>query len=185
MVEKCVGEPSPDRNEYTDIDEAIAKRLQPLRDYMHGEDVLVRALPDVAEGFGEKTDGGDIYFVLSSGAANFDENTGNLVNETWQVTLNIMLPHRYAKKGVYDVFKQARALLIGWKPPYCIKPITAPDWRFSMENGQWLIQATFPFVVYLLDESPDELTTPLIKQMVIVESLGGINNEVNVGGDEG
>ncbi|MBW4626470.1 MAG: hypothetical protein KME49_13475, partial [Brasilonema octagenarum HA4186-MV1] len=52
-----------DRNEWSMVDLAISERLQPLRDYLCDENVLVRALPDVAAGFGERVDYGDVYHL--------------------------------------------------------------------------------------------------------------------------
>lgn len=165
---QCIGgEPSPDRNEYADIDKALAERLKPLREYLEGEDILVRALPDLAAGFSDRTDSGDIYFVLSQGEANRDERTRVLLFETWQITLVVMLPNRYTKAGVYDVFKRARNLLVGFTPPYALKPIGAPDWRFNRDQAHWVIEATFPFDVYILDTSPDEEDEPTITELKI------------------
>lgn len=164
---ECVAKPTEGRNEYCEIDEALAAQLAPVRSYLKDEEVLVRALPDVAAAFGERTDAGDLYFVLSEGEANLDE-TGRFLSETWQLALVVMLPNRYSKGGVYDVFKRARNCLIGFKPPYCTKPIGAPSWRFIRDEAYWVIEAQFPFDVYILDlpiNEPEEI--PLVKRLVI------------------
>jgi hypothetical protein len=163
---------SLDRNEYSDIDQAIAVQLKPLRDYLEEEGVLVRALPDMAATFGDRTDAGDLYFVLSSGQANNDDRD-IFISETWQCTLVIMLPNRYTKSGVYDAFKRARSLLVGFLPPYCNKALGAPDWQFNRDQAHWVIQATFPFNVCVVDELIDPLD-PSITEIRLATDYSGI-----------
>lgn len=162
---QCNGE---NVNPWIVIDEDIAQRLQPLRDYLCDEQVLVRALPDVAAGFGERTESGDVYFVLQEGNAKEDDKTGETTNETWILLVVVMLPHRYTKKGVYDVMQIARDLLVGYKPRLASSLIKALSWRFFRDDSQWIVESRFSFDINILEDTditPD--ITPMITEVTI------------------
>lgn len=148
----------PRRNEWSDVDLAISERLQPLRDYLCDENVLVRALPDVAAGFGERVDYGDVYHLIRAGRAIEEENRdadNRVTAEAWTLLLVIMLPHRYTSKGLYDALKKARDLLIGFKPPYATSTIRASNvgWQFKRDDANWVIESNFEFDINILENS--------------------------------
>ncbi|BAZ19393.1 hypothetical protein NIES4073_02630 (plasmid) [Kalymmatonema gypsitolerans NIES-4073] len=163
----------PNRNEWNLVDLSISERLQPLRDYLCDENVLVRALPDVAAGFGERVESGDIYHLIRAGRAVEEENRdadNRVTAEVWTLLLVIMLPHRYTSKGLYDALKKARDLLIGFKPPYATSTIRASTagWQFKRDESQWIVESNFEFDINILehtDITPD--ITPMITEVTI------------------
>lgn len=157
-----------ERNEWYKVDLAFARRLEELREYLKSEKVLVRGLPDLAAGFGERTTAGDIYFLLRSGIAGASDAIGNkdITGETWTLLLVIMLPHRYSKKGVYDCYKKARGLLRGFMPPYATAPVEVGDWRFLRDDSNWVIESTFVFGINIY-EGIEEETAPDIERITI------------------
>lgn len=172
MVDIC--DQNPDKNEILEVDESFSVRLEPLRQYLKQQGIAVRGLPDVAAGFSDRVDDGDMYYLISEGDPNTDASTKSISCETWQLTLVIMHPHRYSKFGLYDCYNRARKLLVGFKPPYCKDGVGVPRWRFTRDESFWVIEANFPFDVYLNNgDLEDE-----INSILEMEITSGTRKEV-------
>lgn len=163
-----------------ELDLAIAQRLQPLRDALSPDGVLVRTLPDSVGEYGSQSLAGDVVTLFKSGKAKASTLPGLVIQET-ALTLRVLvnLPNLYTTNGVYEVYELVVSLLLGYKPPRAKDKISLDRWDFFREDSHWTIEIDF-MVPVVVREEPVPESGPLLKLLVFNEpaAASGLLTEV-------
>lgn len=164
---------------------AIANRLQPLRDALSRNGVLVRSLPDSTGEYGSQGLTGNVTTLFKSGKSKPSSLPGLVVQEV-SLTLRVMvnLPNLYTENGVYEVYEVVLELLLGYKPPRAKDKISLDRWDFFREekDSHWVIEIDF-MVPVIVREIPEPETGPLLKLLIFSDpaATSGILTQVGDG----
>lgn len=160
------------------IDQAISTRLQPLRELLAPEGVLVRSLPNEIGELGESdVQQGDVYHVIKSGRSNPPKGLDGVnQEETNTLLVSISLPTRYGERSCYKARLWCRALLLGWRPPLTRTPLVGEKWDFFRDENTWTIELTFNFgtIAKAVDLELQPEPEPTIRRITDIDNAGVI-----------
>jgi hypothetical protein len=166
------------------IDQAISDRLQPLRNLLAPEGVLVRSLSnEIGESGEADVQQGDVYHVIKSGRSSPPKGLDGVSQEEINTLLvSISLPTRYGEGSCYKARLWCRALLLGWRPPLTRTPLTGEKWDFFRDEKNWTIELTFNFgtISKAIDLELQPEPEPTIKRITDIDNAGIIADVLGV-----
>lgn len=154
-----------------EIDAAICQKLQPLRDALSHDGVLVRGLPDETGEYGDANNAGDVVTLIKSGRAKAPDGDAIIQDQNLALRVLIELPRLYSKDGVYDVYEQVVELLLGYKPPKAKGKLYLDSWDFYRDKdvSRWVIEMDFVIPVRIKEEIEQEVA-PLLTEITYNDS---------------
>ncbi len=157
--------------DFLKVYEAVAAKLQPLREEVEAAGMLVRAIAgDETLGREGGDNKGSVYFLVATGRSQQAEVIG-VVIQTAVFVLRVIVetPSHYGEQGSLYLTQRCLELLIGFKIPQAKRGLYFLEMKTFRDRATWIIELDFALEV-ILEEVLEEHYEPLLKTILYMEN---------------
>jgi len=156
--------------DFLKVYEAVAARLQPLREEVEAAGLLVRAIAgDESIGREGGDNKGSVYFFVATGRSQQSEVIG-VVIQTAVFVLKVVVetPSHYGEQGSLYLTQRCLELLVGFKVPQGKRGLYFLEMKTFRDRATWIIELDFALEV-VLQEALEEQYEPLLKTIIYTQ----------------